>query len=121
MKQLQLINSGSKIVLVSKLLVANTIWERTVGLLNRSCLYTDEGLLIKPCSGVHTFGMRFPIDILFLDGELRALRCMHTCKPWRMAGPVRKAKCVVELHAGILALSKVEIGDRFEITSGTER
>ena len=69
------------------------------GLLGRDGLPQGEGLLIKPCGSVHTFFMRFPIDVVFLDRELSVLAVRPEVRPWRTAG-TRGGKVVLELGAG---------------------
>lgn len=59
--------------------------ERMSGLLLREKLNTDEGLLITPCSSVHTFGMRYTIDVVFLNKELTIVKLVTSLKPWHMA------------------------------------
>jgi len=69
------------------------------GLLGRKELPSGEGILLKPSGSVHTFFMRFPIDVVFLDRELRVVAIAPDVPPWRMRG-ARGAKAVVELRAG---------------------
>jgi uncharacterized protein len=69
------------------------------GLLGRDGLDEGEGLLIRPCGSVHTFFMRFPIDVVFLDRELSVVAVRPEVRPWRTAG-ARGAKVVLELAAG---------------------
>jgi uncharacterized membrane protein (UPF0127 family) len=74
-----------------------------------------SGLWIVPCRGVHTFGMRFPIDVLYLDAENRVIYLEEGLRPWRIA-PVRlKAVTVVELPPGTVASSQTTFGDIIEI------
>ena len=69
------------------------------GLLGRSALDPDEGLLLRPAGSVHTAFMRFPIDVVFLDGAMQVLRVEPNVRPWRVAGQ-RRARAVLELAAG---------------------
>jgi uncharacterized membrane protein (UPF0127 family) len=59
----------------------------------------DEALRIPRCRSVHTFGMRFPLDVIFLDGEGRPVRVERGVRPWRVVS-CRDAKDVVETRAG---------------------
>ena len=81
------------------------------GLLGRASLEPDEGLLIRPAGSIHMLFMRFPIDAVFLDRELRVLKVVRELRSWRLAS-ARGAKVVVELPAGSAA---VEPGDRLEL------
>jgi uncharacterized membrane protein (UPF0127 family) len=103
-------------VIAAQLEIADTLWKQTVGLLGRHSLPTEGGLWLKPCNGIHTFGMRFPIDVLVLDAEGYALRIVSALKPWRICGPIRKARVVVELPAGTLTRYRIQPGDRFHLS-----
>jgi uncharacterized protein len=81
------------------------------GLIGKSSLPQDEGLWLDPCSGVHTFGMRFPIDLLVLDQTGRVLRIVNRLQPWRVSLPVRGGRSVVELAAGAAERAGLAIGD----------
>ena len=87
---------------------------RMRGLLGRSGLPAGEGLLLRPAPSIHTAFMRFPIDALFLDRELRVLEVVEGLRPWRMASK-RGARAVLELSAGESARRGVSVGDRLEL------
>ena len=72
---------------------------RMRGLLGRSDLPRGEGILLRPAGSIHTFFMRFPIDVVFLDGDDRVLEVVPRLAPWRAAG-VKGARSVLELAAG---------------------
>src|SRR5215207_80386 len=86
-------------VVCERCVVADNPWTRLKGLLGRRGLPSGEGLLIKPTGSIHMFFMRFPIDAVFLDRELRILKVVPDLKPWRMAAR-RGAKQVLEIAAG---------------------
>lgn len=89
--------------------IANTFLTRLTGLLRHKRLPMDEGLLIAPCSNVHTLGMRFPIDVVFLDRMGRVLHIRENLAPWRAAG--RKGSAVVlELAAGGARHHQINVG-----------
>ncbi len=100
--------------------VAGGIWSRFWGLMGRRALPEGSGLLLTPCSSVHTFFMRFPIDVLFLDRERRVVKLVPAMRPFRMAlgGGGREA---LELGAGEAARAGVEAGDLLEITDREQR
>jgi uncharacterized membrane protein (UPF0127 family)/CheY-like chemotaxis protein len=87
---------------------------RMRGLIGRRGLPAGEGMLLRPESGIHTAFMRFPIDALFLDRNLRVLDIVEQLRPWRMANKYR-ARAVLELPAGEIARRRVEVGDRLEL------
>jgi uncharacterized membrane protein (UPF0127 family) len=89
--------------------LAATPLRRMRGLLGRRSLEPGEGMLFRPAGSVHTFFMRFPIDVVLCDRELRVLKVARELAPWRSVG-ARGAKVVVELAAG--AARGVEPGDQ---------
>jgi uncharacterized membrane protein (UPF0127 family) len=96
-------------VLCPALSVADTPLSRMKGLLGRRALPSDEGLLLRPAGSIHTAFMRFPIDAVFLDKELRVLRVESNLRPWRLAAQ-RGAKAVVELPAGTAETVGLAVG-----------
>jgi uncharacterized protein len=87
---------------------------RMRGLIGRRGLPAGEGLLLTPAPSIHTAFMRFPIDALFLDRDLRVLDIRASMPPWRVASK-RTARAVLELSAGECARRGVEVGDRLEL------
>ena len=75
---------------------------------------SEEGLWIVPCPMIHTFFMRFAIDVLFLDRRLNVVRVLENLKPWRLSPWVFRATSVLELAGGRLQGS-VRVGDQLEI------
>ncbi len=98
----------------SRVLKADDPVSRGRGLLGRATMDEGEGLWIVPCPMIHTFFMRFSIDVLFLDGELKVVRVMEELKPWRLSPWVFRARSVLELAGGALKGS-VAVGDELEI------
>ena len=86
------------------------------GLLGRDGLDSGEGLLLKPCGSVHTFFMRFPIDVVFLDRELEVVAVSAEVRPWR-AARARGAKAALELAAGEAARRGIGRGVRLRIAA----
>ncbi|MEK7390496.1 MAG: DUF192 domain-containing protein [Elusimicrobiota bacterium] len=87
---------------------------RSRGLIGRRDMDGDEGLWIDPCPMIHTFFMSFPIDVLFLDADLRVRRVMEDLRPWRVSPWVWSARSVLELKGGSLKGS-VRVGDSLEM------
>lgn len=90
---------------------ADTALARMRGLLGRRELPSGEGILLKPASSVHMAFMRFPIDAVFLDRDLRVVKIASDLKPWRAAGS-RGAKAVLEIPAGEAGRRGLSVGDR---------
>jgi uncharacterized membrane protein (UPF0127 family) len=95
-------------------LVADGFFTRLRGLLGRRELPRDEGLLIIPCSSIHTWFMRFPIDVVFLDRDLRVVRVATDVRPWRLRWG-KGGRRVLELAAGEAAARGIEVGDRLTL------
>jgi uncharacterized protein len=102
-------------VVCERCFVADNPWTRLKGLLGRRGLPSGEGLLIKPTGSIHMFFMRFPIDAVFLDRELRIVKVVPELRPWRIAG-AKGAKQVLELGAGEAARRGIEPGQRLTLT-----
>jgi uncharacterized membrane protein (UPF0127 family) len=98
-------------VVCEHLLVAARPLRRMRGLLGRSSLPAGEGILLRPAGSVHTFFMRFPIDVVFLDREQVVVGIEPALAPWKTSGR-RGAKSVVELAAGECERHGVQVGDR---------
>ncbi len=98
-------------IVCERCLLAETALTRMRGLLGRRQLPSGEGILLKPASSVHMAFMRFPIDAVFLDRELRVLKVASDLRPWRAAGS-RGAKAVLEIPAGEAERRGVTVGDR---------
>jgi uncharacterized protein len=109
-----LVNATKKAVLTDQCRFANSVWKRMVGLLNRRALRDGEGLLLDRCYGIHTIGMRFAIDVLFLDQDLRVLRTVEALPPWRTCA-VKRAVYVLELPLGAIRRTRTEAGDQIQL------
>jgi uncharacterized membrane protein (UPF0127 family) len=105
-KTLRRADNGS--VVCAKCELAETFWTRFRGLMGRSSLPADEGLLFDRTGSIHMFFMRFPIDVVFCDAELRVVKVISGLKPWRTAA-ARRAKVTIELSQG--AAAGLEPGD----------
>ena len=63
--------------------VADTAFKRMKGLLGRKAIAKNEALLIPRCNAIHTMGMKFPIDVFFLDKNMKTVKSVRNVKPWR--------------------------------------
>jgi uncharacterized membrane protein (UPF0127 family) len=113
-----LVNATKKTVVSDRCRFANTVLKRMVGLLNRPTLASGEGLLLDRCYGIHTIGMRFGIDVLFLDKELRVMRAVPSLPSFRIC-IVRQAVYVLELPVGAIQASRSEAGDQIQMRTTT--
>lgn len=101
----------------SRIGLADTFLSRLVGLLGKSCLDDGAGLLIRPSSGVHTMWMRFAIDVVALDKEMRVLKTWQRLPPWRLTPVNFKTHSVLELAPGQVGHLNIEPGDQLALSS----
>jgi uncharacterized membrane protein (UPF0127 family) len=97
--------------LLSSVEVAETVWEKTVGLLGRNCLEPEGGMLLRGCSSIHMWFMRFPLDLVYLDHRCEVLRVVEGLKPWRVSFCFG-ASAVLELAAGSAKTKEIVPGRR---------
>jgi uncharacterized membrane protein (UPF0127 family) len=113
---LVLLNARTGIVLAYSLASAFDSKTRRSGLLGRDRLEEGHALIIAPTNAVHTFFMRFAIDVVFVRKDGLVVRAHHAVKPWRIAGALR-GHAAIELPAGTLANSDTVRGDQLVITT----
>lgn len=109
-------NSTRKTVLADKVKTAFSFAERLVGLICTADFRTGMGLLLAPCSSIHTWFMRYPIDVIFLDRDNRVLKVAHSVPPFRLGPVVRGATKALELPAGVIGATGTQIGDVIDFT-----
>jgi uncharacterized protein len=120
--QNQAFNRTRQIHLATSLALADTHWTRLRGLLGLAAndFRNGSGIWIVPCHGVHTLGMGFPIDVVYIDKEMKVIHVEENLRPWRFA-PIRgQATSVLELPSQTVAQTGTSIGDRIEITRGND-
>jgi hypothetical protein len=116
--ELQVVNRTRQTVLAGHVVVADTSAKRRKGLLGRERLSPGEGLWISPCESVHTFGMQFPIDLVYLDRQHRVRKVRSAVLPWRVSVCL-SAHSVVELASGTIRDTQTRRGDGLEFTLAT--
>jgi uncharacterized membrane protein (UPF0127 family) len=102
-------------VLATRLEVADSGPKRNKGLLGRDGLAAGEGLWIVPCESVHTFFMRFPIDLVYLDRKNIIRKVRSAVGPWRLSACLT-AHSVLELPAGTIHSTQTQAGDSLEFS-----
>ena len=112
--QIQLAKNGR--VIASRALMANTLRARMVGLLGRSGLSQGEALVFPRCTAIHTIGMRFAIDVIFIDRAWRVVAVRSGLVPGRLAVAAGKAWGVIEAAADVIQRAQIEVGDQLEIS-----
>src|SRR5580698_8283376 len=112
MDQVTIRNATRATVIGSRIAVADTCFTRLFGLLGRKGLDADTGLWIRPSSGVHTFGMRFSIDVVALDSTLRVCAMWPKLRPWRISGVSWRSHSILELPSGSIQRGNIQPGDQ---------
>jgi uncharacterized membrane protein (UPF0127 family) len=101
-------------MLGDKVNVARTSTERKVGLLKHNTLEQGHGLWIVPCEGIHTFFMKFAIDVIYLDRKKRVRKTVRQLRAWRLSICLR-AHSVLEFPVGTIDRTATEKGDQLEL------
>jgi uncharacterized membrane protein (UPF0127 family) len=94
---------------------------RMRGLLGRNNLEMDHALYIKPCGSIHTFGMRFSLDLIFLDKNLSVVKIVHDVSPGKMVLGGKYAASVIELESGWFDWQKLNAGDSVALVVSANR
>lgn len=104
-------------LVASRLSVANTHLRRLIGLMGttKQVFSSGSGLWIVPCHGVHTIGMRYPIDVIYLDEKKRVIRVEENVRPWRVTPMVMESASLIELPAHTAFDTGTQVGDELEI------
>jgi uncharacterized membrane protein (UPF0127 family) len=114
--RLKVLNLTRQTVLADSVEVADHGAKRSKGLLGRDGLAPDEGLWIVPCEAVHTFGMRFSIDLVYVDRKNRVRKVRSAVPPWRMSACLT-AHSIIELASGTAIATRTVRGDQLEFSS----
>lgn len=108
-------NTTRGTTLASRAERAHSFLARLRGLMFRASLPEHGGLIIEPNNSVHTFWMRFPIDVIFLDREDRVVGLTDAMPPNRPYAGARRARRTIELPAGTIQMSGTQLGDTLHI------
>ena len=109
-------NKTKQTFLAYRVRIADSILTRLVGLLGKRSLETDSGLWIFPSRGIHTLGMLFDIDVVFLDKDLKVVALRELVHPFSMTALYFNAESVLELRAHTIFKSRTEVGDELMIS-----
>lgn len=112
-----IINESKDLMIADKVEEATTFLTRLVGLLGKRNLQAGEGLLIAPCKMVHTFFMKFPLCIIFLNEQNSVIKVIPSLAPNRISPFVPAAIKVIELKAKPGLTEQLEVGDKFVLAS----
>ena len=95
---------------------ATGFWERLAGLIGKRFSSEFDGMVFDRCNAIHTFFMRYPIDVIFADSHYKVLKTSAAFPPWRPCLACGGAYYVIELPAGTLAATGTEAGDQLDLT-----
>lgn len=112
-------NQSRESLIATEVSVANTYWTRLVGLLGKTSKWASggRGLWIVPSHGVHTIGMLFPIDLIFLDHQKQVVHLEEYVRPFSISSVCLKARSVLELPPYTIFRTSTRVGDVVEVTS----
>jgi uncharacterized membrane protein (UPF0127 family) len=116
MIKLMALNYNNNMTVAANVSVVDTFFSRLRGLLGTPILPAGHALLIRPCNSVHTFGMRYSIDVVFLDKNGQVVKVTANLSPLCMAG-CRKAAMALELPVGTANHAGIEVGHRIDIVN----
>lgn len=119
-RRLRVLNTTRDRVLATSVQEAANPWTRMVGLLGRATLAPGEGVYLRPCGALHTWFMRFAIDVLYLDTELRVVKAVPALRPFRLSSGGRRAGSTLELPTGTIAMTATQVGDQLRIDDGRD-
>lgn len=108
-------NKSTHTNLIENLEVAKTFWARGKGLLGKKSLPANQALWIHHCNSIHTFFMKFSIDCVFVDRNLKVKAVYVDVKPWRLVTPVWGASSVIEMSSGVSRQLKIKVGDELYV------
>ena len=107
-------NKTKSSVVASKVRMATTFLARLKGLLGTDCLNDGEALYLKPCNSIHMFGMKYPIDAVFLNDKLIVVALVKEIQPGEYSKRYKEASACLELPAGTVERFEIEEGDQLE-------
>jgi len=115
MKVVQVFNVTKVVLIAQQAELAVSLCQRLQGLLGRTGLSSNEALILKPCTSIHTFFMRFPIDVLFVDRNMRVIKAIQNIPPNRLSPIVWASSMAIELPAGKIGSTNTQLGDLIEM------
>ncbi len=107
-------NSSNNLVLASEVYMAKNFITRSFGLIFNNDMSEDEALVITPCCSIHTFFMKFPIDVIFINKSGQVLAIHENVTPWKILPIYWKSKYVIELKAQNIS-DRASVGDEILI------
>lgn len=107
-------------VVIPQIECAESLLARGLGLMGRKSLEEETGFWIEPCKGVHTLGMRFALDVVYLKSDGEVLHLLEGVPPWRLCPFVWKARAVLELPAGAVSRHGIRLGSHYHLKPSSQ-
>lgn len=108
---MKIYNSSKNNLIADDVKLANSFLLRTLGLIPKDSISLNEGLIIKPCCSIHTFFMKFNIDVLFVNQQNQIIALYEKVKPYRVLPIHPTSFYVIELASGIISAQNIKKGD----------
>ncbi len=118
-RTLHVVNTTRDVVLVEAGRIADNSWTRLKGLIGVRELPAGDGLLIRPCRGVHCMFMSIPIDVLYVDRTDKVIALDRHMAPWRIGRVHPRSRYVLELPAGTIDRTGTAVGDQLQVDEGS--
>ena len=112
---MEIINKTKNTLLAKDIVIANTPFKRMKGLLGKKEFREGQALILKPCNSVHTFFLRFAIDVIFVDKHSKVIEAISCLKPFHLTRVHWLSALAIELPAGIILSSHTQEGDLLAI------
>jgi uncharacterized membrane protein (UPF0127 family) len=112
---MELRNKTENIILSTEVIVAENFFDRLKGLLGKDNLPANTCIIISPCKSIHTFFMKFTIDVIFIDKNYKVIEIIKNIKPCKTSKYIKKAWAVIEISNDSIISSKVSVGEELEI------
>ena len=114
---MRILNRTRGTIVVSESGEAKSFFAKLMGLMGRKDMPTASGLVIDSTNWIHTFWMCFPLDVIYIDKRWKVIGIETALKPNRFGKPFWSAHSVIELNAGVVAVSHTQVGDQLEMVS----
>ncbi len=112
---MRIVNKTKSSILSEEVIIADTPFKRIKGLLGKKELRKGQALVLRPCNSIHTFFMRFPIDVLFVDKDNRVIKTISCLKPFKLTAIYFNAAFAIELPSGTIQSFSIQKGDTLQI------
>lgn len=113
----QVLVARTQRVVAARATMARTWRSRMVGLLGRRTIADGEALILPGCRSIHTWGMQFPIDVIFIDSAWRIVKVRERLGPWHLVCPVRGAWGVIETAPGTIQQFALAAGEELRLVT----